>query len=89
MNFLFLDIDFYAEKYGEKAVRKNLTIPAWLNTFVEKNNINYSKVLQEALLTIAKTKKILSINVRKTMQISSFVYFLLFVYFILIIQFNY
>lgn len=56
VNFLLLDIDSYAEKYGEKAVRKNLTIPAWLNTFAEKNNINYSKVLQEALLTIAKAK---------------------------------
>ena len=28
-----LDMDSYAEKYGSKAVRKNLTIPAWLNTF--------------------------------------------------------
>ena len=47
-----LDMDAYAEKYGEKAVRKNLTIPAWLNTFAEANNINFSKVLQDALLSI-------------------------------------
>ncbi len=26
INMLLLDIDSYAEKYGEKAVRKNLTI---------------------------------------------------------------
>ena len=44
VNMLLLDIDSYEEKYGEKAVRKNLTIPAWLNTFAEKNNINFSKV---------------------------------------------
>ena len=31
---LVLDMDAYAEKYGEKAVRKNLTIPAWLNPFI-------------------------------------------------------
>lgn len=57
INILLLDLDAYAEKYGEKAVRKNLTIPAWLNTFAEKNNINFSKILQEALLTVAQIKR--------------------------------
>lgn len=51
-----LDIEAYAEKYGEKSVRKNLTIPAWLNTFAEKNNINFSQILQDALLTMAQKK---------------------------------
>lgn len=49
-NLIILDMDLYAEKYGSKAIRKSLTIPAWLNTFGEKNNINFSKVLQDALL---------------------------------------
>ena len=49
-----MGIDAYAEKYGEKAVRKNITIPAWLNTYGEKNHINFSKVLQEALLKKAQ-----------------------------------
>ena len=44
-----LDIDAYAEKYGSKAVRKNCTIPAWLNTAAEKAHINFSQVLQTAL----------------------------------------
>ncbi len=52
VSVLVLDMDVYAEKYGEKAVRKNLTIPAWLNTFAEKNNINFSKVLQESLVSL-------------------------------------
>lgn len=56
VNMLLLDLDSYEEKYGEKAVRKNLTIPAWLNTFAEKNNINFSKILQDALLAMAKAK---------------------------------
>lgn len=56
INMLLLDLDAYEEKYGEKAVRKNLTIPAWLNTFAEKNNINFSKILQDALLTMAQAK---------------------------------
>lgn len=51
-----LDIEAYAEKYGEKSVRKNLTIPAWLNTFAEKNNINFSQILQDALIAMAQKK---------------------------------
>lgn len=53
INLLVLDIDAYAERYSTKAIRKNITIPAWLNTFGEKNNINFSKVLQDALLQLA------------------------------------
>lgn len=51
-----LDMDSYAEKYGEKSVRKNLTIPAWLNTFAEKNNINFSQILQETLLKMSQAR---------------------------------
>ena len=57
VNMLLLDIDAYEEKYGEKAVRKNLTIPAWLNTFAEKNNINFSQILQETLFSMAQASK--------------------------------
>lgn len=49
VNLLVLDMDAYAEKYGDKAVRKNLTIPAWLNTFAEKRQVNFSQVLTDAL----------------------------------------
>ena len=49
VNMIVLDMDSYSEKYGNKAVRKNCTIPAWLNTVAEKNDINFSAVLQEAL----------------------------------------
>jgi len=52
VTMLVLDMDTYAEKYGNKAVRKNLTIPAWLNTFAEKNNINFSQVLQDSLMAL-------------------------------------
>ncbi len=54
VNLLVLDIDSYAEKYGTKAVRKNITLPAWLNTYGEKNNLNFSKILQDALLKEAE-----------------------------------
>ena len=49
INMLVLDMDVYTEKYGNKAVRKNLTIPAWLNTFAESNHVNFSQILQESL----------------------------------------
>ena len=49
-NYLVLDIDAYSERYGSKSIRKNITIPAWLNTYGEKNNVNFSKVLTDALL---------------------------------------
>lgn len=40
----------YRKKYDTKSVKKTLTIPAWLNTKAMENNINFSNVLQEALL---------------------------------------
>jgi predicted RNase H-like HicB family nuclease len=52
ISILVLDMDIYAEKYGNKAMRKNLTIPAWLNTFAEANHINFSQVLQDSLTAL-------------------------------------
>lgn len=50
VSLLALDMEAYAEKYGDKSVRKNVTLPAWLNAYGEKNNINFSKVLSDALM---------------------------------------
>lgn len=55
VNFLILDIDSYQEQYGQKSVRKNITIPAWLNSYGERRGINFSKVLQDALLKEAQS----------------------------------
>lgn len=49
VSLISLDMDAYAEKYGKKAARKNLTIPAWLNTFAVEHGVNFSKVLTDAL----------------------------------------
>ena len=53
VSLLVLDMDAYAEKYGQKTVRKNITIPAWLNTYGEKNHINFSGVLADSLMEMA------------------------------------
>jgi len=56
VSLLVLDMDAYTEKYGEKAVRKNLTIPAWLNTFAESEHVNFSQVLQDSLLNLYRQR---------------------------------
>ncbi len=39
----------YRRYYDNKAVKKTLTIPAWLNTMAERAGLNFSQVLQSAL----------------------------------------
>ena len=39
----------YMKRTSTKSVKKTLTIPEWLNTLAEENNINFSNVLQNAL----------------------------------------
>lgn len=39
----------YAKKHDTKSVKKNLTIPSWLNHLAEERHINFSSVLQAAL----------------------------------------
>ena len=39
----------YRKLYSNKAVKKTLSIPAWLNTMAERADLNFSNVLQEAL----------------------------------------
>ena len=56
VSLIALDMDAYAAKFGNKAVKKTLTIPAWLNTFAEQNGISCSKVLQEALGKMAQVR---------------------------------
>jgi predicted RNase H-like HicB family nuclease len=44
-----VDIDAYRRILDNRTIRKNLTIPARLNSFAEANNINFSQVLKDAL----------------------------------------
>lgn len=43
------DMVEYLKSISTKSVKKTLTIPEWLNTIAEKNNINFSQLLQNAL----------------------------------------
>lgn len=55
----YVDIDFsaYRRRNENKTVRRNVTLPNWLNIEAERAHINVSRVLQEALkekLQVAK-----------------------------------
>lgn len=39
----------YQKKHNNRAIKKTLSIPAWLNTLAEDAHLNFSRVLQEAL----------------------------------------
>lgn len=47
-----IDCDFeeYRKALDNRAVKKNCTLPSWLNKKAEAANINFSAVLQEALI---------------------------------------
>ena len=55
-----VDIDFveYRRKVDKKSVRRNVTLPNWLNREAEEAHINVSKVLQEALIDVLNLSKI-------------------------------
>ncbi|HIT64998.1 MAG TPA: hypothetical protein IAC37_11280 [Candidatus Ventrimonas merdavium] len=46
-----VDVDFseYRRRLDNRMVRRNVTLPNWLNLEAERLNLNVSKVLQEAL----------------------------------------
>lgn len=50
VNMVSVDVAAYAKLHFEKAVKKTVTIPAWLNKAAMKRNINFSQVLKDALL---------------------------------------
>lgn len=50
----YVDVDTisYRSKVRGKSVKKNCTIPEWLNKKAENAGVNFSRVLQEALIHI-------------------------------------
>ena len=46
---LDVDLDAYRKATDTRAVRKNVSLPAWMARMADKKGINCSKVLQEAL----------------------------------------
>lgn len=49
-SLVMADTMAYRKANSTKAVKKTLTIPSWLNDIAEKQSVNFSQVLQEALI---------------------------------------
>ena len=58
ISFISINLIEHKREYENKSIKKTLSIPAWLNTMAEKENINFSKLLQNALIETLKIDKI-------------------------------
>lgn len=56
VNMVSVDVAAYAKAHFEKSVKKTLSIPAWLNQAALEKGINFSQVLQEALISKVSAK---------------------------------
>ena len=51
VNYVACDTLEYRKMYNNKAVKKTLTIPEWLNEAAIAMDLNFSQILQDALLS--------------------------------------
>ena len=56
VNYIACDTLRYRKMYNNKAVKKTLTSPEWLNEAAASMGLNFSQVLQEALLQKVQQK---------------------------------
>lgn len=56
VNYIKADTMTYRKRYRNKAIKKTLTIPEWLNEEAIALGVNFSQVLQEALLEYISQK---------------------------------
>lgn len=49
INLISVDTINYRKEVNKTSTKKTLTIPSWLNELAIKRNVNFSKVLQQAL----------------------------------------
>lgn len=50
VSYVLADTDQWRKTFDNKAVKKTLSIPSWLNTKALNAGLNFSQVLQEALI---------------------------------------
>lgn len=50
VSMISVNVEEYAKTHFEKSVRKSLTIPKWLNDMAISRKVNFSMVLQKALM---------------------------------------
>lgn len=52
VSFVDIDSSEYRRKIDTKVVRKNVSLPSWLNYEADKADFNVSRVLQKALVNV-------------------------------------
>ena len=54
----FVDVDLveYRRKVDNRAVKKNCTIPYWMSVEADREGVNYSRVLQDALMSVLSSR---------------------------------
>ena len=50
VSLVYIDVDFYRRKNKSKYVRRNITLPEWLDDMATNEKINVSAVTQKALI---------------------------------------
>lgn len=58
ISFVTINLEEHKKKYENKSIKKTLSIPAWLNTIAEKEGVNFSQILQKALIETLNIDKI-------------------------------
>ncbi len=56
ISYVDVDFDDYRKSLDSKMIRKNVSIPNWMNRAVEKEHLNISKILQDAIYNLIGKK---------------------------------
>jgi len=56
VSYVDVDFDDYRKSIDNKIVRRNVSIPNWMNRSAEREKLNVSKVLQDAIFALIGNK---------------------------------
>lgn len=56
ISYVDVDFDDYRRSIDNKMVRRNVTLPNWMDRLAEKEHLNVSKVLQDAIYKLIGSK---------------------------------
>ena len=56
ISYVDVDFDDYRRSIENKMVRRNVTLPNWMDRFAEKERLNVSKLLQDAISKLVGNK---------------------------------
>lgn len=57
ISFVDIDSTLYRRQIDMKTVRRNVSLPSWLNNAAESAGVNVSNILQEALISTLKLER--------------------------------